>query len=321
LTAAAGTGDGRSALSAAVVLAVPAMPIDFNRDGISDVVTFSSKRKSGTVTVISAGTSREYKVSAPSIVPALGDYDGDGATDIAVLSRGKRNFEWLFINRETGLVTREQFGPITSTILVGCNFDTSIGSEMASFARNTLTVKRQGRGPQSRVKLNKIYSDKTLRGCGDVDGDGIAELIFNTARTSSAGRKRVTLLDLDVVKLNGSLYKTIPRVGKFHRAFVADVAGDGTNDIAIQRSSSTPIFTIYEGDTDQVSGSFSVQVASSYSFGVSRDSGSNTFHPAVSYGKSRGVVTTRAIKTGAVETSSISISGRLANSYHLHRVE
>lgn len=320
LTAAAGEQGAQSESSAPVVFLIPAMPHDFDKDGVSDVVMFSSKEKSGVLKVVSSGVSKDYKIKKPFIVPALGDYDGDGAADIAVLSKGKKNFDWFFVNRESSVITKEQFGTITSVILIGCNFDSSLETEMASFARSTLFVKRKG-GPKSKFKLSKIYSDKSLRGCGDVDGDGVAELIFNTSRTRKVGKKKVTSLDLDIVKITGSLYKTISQTGKFHFAFVGDVAGDETADISIQSNPSKPIFSVYEGDTDQIMGQFDVKVASSYSFGVSQDVDSRTFFSSVHYGKSKSLVTTKIIKNGASSSSSLRVTGKLANSNYLHVAE
>ncbi|MCC6953814.1 MAG: hypothetical protein IT290_06825 [Deltaproteobacteria bacterium] len=223
------TSDVTSAIDFVQSTGLGYAPLDMDADGISDVVSTKTSSAGRALTWTNSSNSAVTSITfgARSSQPAFGDYDADGTWEAAVVTKGgDGNFTWSVRNDATFATEEEAFGQNGDRLLTGCNFDQTPETELAVVRSNALIFKHFNLGTSLTVPLPTGIRAKDLRGCGDIDGDGVFEVFFY--RRGPRGTH--LLLAYNVV---GSelLRKTVPN---FQSATTADVSGDTANEIGIR---------------------------------------------------------------------------------------
>ncbi len=225
---------------------------DVTGDGILDVITYSGTSLristgngaggiSGTTTIVAAGNGASL---------GLIDADGDGDLDIATTDNSFTGLQ-IRLNDGTG-----SFGSAVQTSAVSngrltigdFNYDglADIAIDGSSFTTNIL---------QSNGDGTFAISDTLTRGSavvgldvGDVDGDGILDLVWReTATTFSVykGNGDGTFEDGDPT--------TLGLLSTGNRIIVADLNGDGVEDIVLKSTTSSDVLTLLASTIDSTS--------------------------------------------------------------------
>ncbi len=206
------------------------LTVDFDGDGKSD---FSTARYNTPPIVwrifqSSSGTLQEtvFGSSAFNDFFATGDYDGDGAADIAVFRAGT----WYIIESSTGNFRAETFGQ---------SGDVPAPNDYDRDGKADLTVARSENGTRvwyvRRSSDNQFYrvewgltSDAFFTGRTDFDGDGAADILV--IRNESGQRvfyiRRSSDSALQIIRWGAS--SDLPKLG--------DYDGDGKTDAAVTRT-------------------------------------------------------------------------------------
>jgi hypothetical protein len=176
-------------------------------------------------------TSRTFKVR--EIVSAIGDFDGDGAMDVAVTAGGREE------DRVEGTDTGQVIVLFAASVLPDLVDLADVPDSIPG-----LVIKGPDLGPLSNGRQRSTTSfGMILRGGGDVDGDGYSDLVIRDALNGYLihGRPRAEgVLDLrrllDGGPIDGVTVFEHPDGGtglRFGSAnIVGDVNGDGIDDIA-----------------------------------------------------------------------------------------
>ncbi len=221
------------------------LTVDFDGDGKSD---FSTARYNSPVVwrVFQSATNalREtvFGSSALGDFFAAGDYDGDGASDIAVFRAGT----WYIIESSTGNFRTESFGQ---------SGDVPAPNDYDRDGKADLTVARSENGARvwyiRRSSDNQFYrvewglsSDAFFTGRTDFDGDGAADLLV--IRSESGQRvfyvRRSSDSQLQIIRWGAT--SDLPKLG--------DYDGDGKTDAAVTRTvDGLKVFLILQSSNDQ----------------------------------------------------------------------
>ncbi len=150
------------------------------------VAVFRRTAGSGTFELAGPETIITVPFGRGSDAPVVGDWDGDGLTDVGVRRQKNRKF---FLRHGDGAVSRARFGRISDLPVTGdWNGDgvTEIGVWRPRAAKFFL---RHADGTRQRVRLGSVGSQPVT---GDWDGDGVTDLgVFD------AGTATFTLRTLD----------------------------------------------------------------------------------------------------------------------------
>lgn len=260
---------------------------DLDGDGLSDVAVGSY----GSVSIFSGRDRGDPWMPSQVLSPPragdpnfgaelalLGDTDGDGFGELAVMERG-RGYAWVFRGGAGGLDTT------TPIELVGCTTpsDTCDGESIAAAGdvdgdgmRDLLVVRSTVRDfrvyetaylfPGARAGLATTPSwsapDESARGAGDVDGDGFDDLLV----TPDYGRVRIVY-----GSAAGPSTRETPLLGTYEiRAVrgVGDLNADGCDDVVLldATGAASPRLLVYMGGETGLGGSAvqSIDVPESY---------------------------------------------------------
>jgi len=205
------------------------LTVDFDRDARSD---FSTARYSAEVLwrIFSSKTNTltETRWGSSSLGDffAAADYDGDGASDIAVFRAGV----WYIINSSSGTVRYDYWG--TSGDVPAANDYDGDGKADLTIARSEggqrVWYTRFSSNAQTRVLTWGLSSDAFFTGRTDFDADGKADLLV--IRNVSAQRNFYALRSSDsrLQAFNWGLSSDVVKLG--------DYDGDGKTDPAITRA-------------------------------------------------------------------------------------
>ncbi|RMG41864.1 MAG: hypothetical protein D6719_07640 [Candidatus Dadabacteria bacterium] len=177
---------------------------DFDGDGYSDIgITFTAGSKKASrkrsrnrskalryfrILYSSDDATAEYQLGTVKSVQVHGDYNGDGKTDLAVATRGKRNLLWQIRDSQSGAVSEVEFGSKKDIAIGGCSFDRDSKSELTVISRRgVLRYRRSSDNGEGTVALSGLKKAASLY-CADIDGDGIDE-IFGLKKKSGRGRR------------------------------------------------------------------------------------------------------------------------------------
>jgi hypothetical protein len=169
-----------SSVSLFRISGAPYAPLDISGDGFSEFVRIKRTSSSvafkwtNPVTKVRGGKN----LSATKGLAAMGDYDGDGGWEFGTITKevgGAVN--WKILSSANSL-SSESFGKTGDAILVGCNFDSVPDTELAYVRSNILSFKQLQGSVTSIVTLPRSIKQKAIRGCGDLNGDGVDELFF-----------------------------------------------------------------------------------------------------------------------------------------------
>lgn len=265
-------------------LCAPRSPLptsDFDGDGLADVPVGAS----GQVAIFYARDIADSWPSTQSVhainpgdsnfgraISTLGDTDGDGFAELAVMERG-RGYVWVFRGSAGGLNTTN---PIE---LPGCSTvsDTCDGEELVAAGdvdgdsfRDLVVVRSTSaggrvietsylfRGAAAGLSSTSSWSapDETAHGAGDVDGDGFDDLLLY----ADIGRVRVIYgSDAGPSERETTLLGTY-RILAVHG--VGDLDGDGFDDVGLlDTSEAVPRLLVYRGTGEGIESTASAAIA------------------------------------------------------------
>jgi hypothetical protein len=217
--------------------------VDFDGDGKSD---FSTARYNSEVLwrIYNSSTGRitetRWGSSTLGDFFAAGDYDGDGASDIAVLRAGT----WYIIESSTGTVRYDYFGQ-SGDVPAPNDYDRDGKADMmiarSENGQRMWYLKRSSDG-QVTVTPWGLSSDAFFTGRADYDGDGAADI--SVIRTQSGTRYFYILRSSD------GQFQVIPWGFSSDLVKLGDYDGDGRTDLAITRTEGgEKLFYIRESST------------------------------------------------------------------------
>jgi hypothetical protein len=117
-----------------------------------------------------------------------GDYDGDGVTDIAAVQLREETLVWNIKSSRSGRLSAIELGSRGDVILSGCKLQSPTNVSLAIFRRSSrqLFVQEIEESHPRLHSLAKMWRGDLL-GCGDIDADGIDEVLFKVPGTQGAG--------------------------------------------------------------------------------------------------------------------------------------
>lgn len=161
--------------------------LDFDGDGITDITGHTVR---GATTSFRSVLSASNGVSSESMegwMPAPADYDGDGRWDYGAVGVEQGALRWTLKLSGSGVIRRVSLGSSGDVALVGCRFGDG-GSYTLSVMRGRHVRYRTLNG-RSRGAFSVDGSDMgQVLGCGDVDGDGLDEVIVASRKTERLDR-------------------------------------------------------------------------------------------------------------------------------------
>lgn len=161
--------------------------LDFDGDGITDVTGHSVQ---GGRTYFRSERTSTHDVVSESIegrFPAPADYDGDGRWDYAAVGVVQGALRWSVKLSGRTAIEQLSFGNSGDTVVVGCRFGNK--GEYAFAVKRGRRVRYRTLSGSSRGALSlEVSYVRQVLGCGDVDGDGIDELIVVSRETRKLDR-------------------------------------------------------------------------------------------------------------------------------------
>lgn len=225
---------GAIAASAALLLGLNAhaAPLDFDGDGLSDLVGFYNQADGSTNELVynilhssDAQLSRiEFGANGDAAVPA--DYDGDGIADLAVVHINDTVLTWrLRLSSDALNITSQDFGEKGDTVLGGCNFDGDTKADLAVIRAGVLYVLKSSDATTVQVALDQ--TDYRRFYCADMNADAADDLVAQRDGSGISVFKVWTLAGENIVTANfGQAVNSI---------LVSEINGDGVPRLGFVR--------------------------------------------------------------------------------------
>jgi len=248
-----GVGDGT--LSAEVVYSAGVEPWsvavgDLNGDGVADLVVGNGPGFDGTNSDLSVllgngdGTfaaEQRFATGAGVRSVALGDFDGDGATDVAVANGSSQGVSVLLGAGDGTLGSAQVFGTGTTplNIAVGrLNGDSRLDIVTTNQLSGDVSV-LLGNGDGGFAAEQRFSVGDTPAGVsiGDLDGDGVMDLAVANESILAGGDGDVSIL----IGVGNGSFEAEQRLTAGTRptsVAVGDIDGDGVNDLVVANGSS-----------------------------------------------------------------------------------
>lgn len=215
-----------------VIVALESAPLDFSGVGKTSVTAW---RRAGGYIHYQArptrgGTWKSYRMEGD--YPALGDYDGDGITDLATVAVEGDKLMWKIRRSTTGATSEVRLGADRDRILTGCRLRSKAKHSLVAFARKRreLLIRELDQRTTVLGDVSTIERGQLL-GCGDVNGDDIDEVLFKVP-----GKDRDSA---DVVALNMQGKRVLTKeLSRFIRGYVV-----------IRTGTQAPLLAILHGTT------------------------------------------------------------------------
>ena len=196
---------------ATTVVVVDAAPLDF--EGAGDTALTVWRQTGATITFKSrhAGDHGWTTATVPGRYPAPADYDGDGTTDLAAVALKKTALEWNISLSSTGMAHTVRFGRAGETVLSGCTLTSQPGSSLALYNKEQRKVRSMAYGSKN-LRTTDLPSSLSgdLIGCGDVNADGLDEILFKVPGTDPR-KPGVVAFDLSGKRVLKSTYNAFLR--------------------------------------------------------------------------------------------------------------
>ncbi|MBX7136368.1 MAG: hypothetical protein K1X83_00185 [Oligoflexia bacterium] len=182
-------------------------------------------------------------------VPAPGDYNGDGISELAVVTQLRNSLQWR-IRSDADTTTEYRFGHVGDTIVAGCNFDSDVATDLAVVARRSLKVRKSADGSVRTTKLANFPEAVSAISCFDSNNDGIDELVVVGQGPLALGRgvqakavRRWKLLVYNALsgKVSAQYSAQRPRVSIVN----ADLNNDGQTEAGLARAGAQAALNFY----------------------------------------------------------------------------
>ncbi len=204
-------------------------PLDFAGSGRTSITTWRRAGPNIHFKVRDIDATQWIKSQIPGHHPAPGDYDGDGVADLGAVSITRHALVWNVRSSLTGKLSRAPLGVRGDTILTGCKLHSPAKTSLVTFARKQRTLRsRELDSNDTAVVTLSSIKQGDLMGCGDIDGDGIDEIIFKTPARRHASA-RVNAFDA-----RGKIKLTKP-LSQFIRGYVVRRPGSEAPLVAVLR--------------------------------------------------------------------------------------
>jgi hypothetical protein len=202
--------------------------LDFDGDGITDITGHTVR---GATTSFRSALSASNGISSESLkgwMPAPADYDGDGRWDYGAVGVEQGGLRWSVKLSGSGVTKEVSLGTSGDIALVGCRFGDG-GAYALSVMKGRYVRYRTLQG-RSRGAFSVDASDMgQVLGCGDVDGDGLDELIVASRETERIDR---------VTAVNRSGKRTyVKNMSRFVNGFIARETKTGAPVLGALRGS------------------------------------------------------------------------------------
>lgn len=218
----------KSRTSAPIVFTVmEAAPLDFVGYGRTAVTTWRTAGASVSFKIrdVSGGAWRTTAV--PGRYPAPGDYDGDGVTDLAAVGEERGLLVWTIHRSAGGNDARVILGDRGDSILTGCRLLNSSQTTIAVFAqkRRRIVFQKIDGTVQQSVGLYEVRRGDLI-GCGDINADGVDEVLFKVPGDEPRG-SRIVAYD------TGGKLKLSKDFDTFVRGYVVRTVGSAAPLVAV----------------------------------------------------------------------------------------
>jgi ligand-binding sensor domain-containing protein len=169
---------GTRSYTIAISAALQAALRDFDGDGKSDLV---QRDATGTwlITLSTTGATEPHSLGEGSDLPAWGDYDGDGRTDLAVYRAAEGL--WLLRLSGTGAQLEQRFGAVGEPVAADYDGDGRCDLAVWDSANATWHVQQSSDG---NLQSSAFGSAGDVAVPADYDGDGRADLAVFTPATA-----------------------------------------------------------------------------------------------------------------------------------------
>lgn len=247
---------------------------DFDGDGLPDIAGVEiqndgSPNENNIIWRSSASlsiNSFEFGKSSETLVVA--DYDGDGITDPAVVGLEGRFYRWRYkLSGSGNLEGSDLFGVEREKVLFGCDFDEDAKADRATIDGNGL-ITLQKSADQSVTSFTLTVEGIERFACADLDGDGFDEIIgqknvklvkepklrqkSNKNRKQKNKKKKGKNREKQparsaeksyfyVWSIDGTLRREVEFGKKVKEIHIADIDGDGINDLGYERERSRSV--------------------------------------------------------------------------------
>jgi hypothetical protein len=221
---------------------------DYNGDTAQDVAIFNRGTWS-----LHYNQSQRYLSSAQvkrkfggtNSLPAVGDFDGDGRSDLATVQRQGRKLLWMIRRSANGRTQKISFGASSATPLTG-DFNGDGRSDLVAVQNGVWTVL----DIRSQEVLRTFSLPRGGTVVSDYDGDGRADAaIFNRSGWS------LFLSGEGVLKsAGGGRTQVIPLIGSFTGARLPDLATYRSSDgrLFIQAQNGSSLVVLSKGGKSDV---------------------------------------------------------------------
>jgi len=151
-----------------------AASLDRDEDGADDLQFAVQQGTDLVMTSVQSSDGAEVSATLPGAYAAPADYDGDGVPDFAAVAVAGGKSTWSIQRSSTGEVSTVQFGTGVTGLLYGCKL---LGRTKASLGviskGKVIAMELDG-----QVTRTIQFGKAKIIGCGDVDLDGVSELIY-----------------------------------------------------------------------------------------------------------------------------------------------
>lgn len=197
--------------------------IEVQNDGSSNEIVYHLQMSSDSYT-------KRYEFGKRDDLEVPGDYNGDGKWDLAVAQKNGQSYLWRMRPGLTGAPTEFYFGEEEDILLSGCRFDSDIKHDPALVRSTTLMFRSSVSEETVEAALTLGESASVISlSCGDLNGDGIDELII---LEDVSGSKKKQILRAFSVKGEQIFSR---KVRKVKAILAADINNDGTDEAGILR--------------------------------------------------------------------------------------
>ena len=202
--------------------------LDFDGDGITDGTGHIVQGNRVMYRSVLSGSQSVISEVVNGWFPAPADYDGDGAWDYAAVGVLAGALRWSVQPSGSQAASVVPFGKSGDIALVGCRF--GVGGEYVLAVRRGRHVRFRTLSGNFQGAFSVKASDvRQVLGCGDIDGDGVDELLVSARKTRRLDR-------VTAVTTKGAR-RHVTNVSRFINGFIARDVASGAPVLGALRGS------------------------------------------------------------------------------------